>query len=401
MSNKTTPGKTEYALLDMLANKLFSAGRAIDTDNDMAEIWKEAYKQAVAVVAFSDTNLENIDKNLENEIKGSIKNLVTRNMLVSSAHAKLDEMFGKVGIEYAILKGFASARYYPDPFLRSMGDVDFLVDAADIEKASRIFVDDGFEMSHENHDFHRVFTKGKIRYEMHFEPSGIPSGETGEKVREYLKDTVKTSKTVMTVFGKMRLPDDFHHGLIILIHIAHHMTGGGIGLRQLCDWAVFVNSVSEDDFCDLFEQKLKEIGLWRFACLLTRTAAYYLGCPEKKWADEGEKELCESIISDIFSSGNFGQKDETRSQGALLISKDGKKSGISQLFSSMNRIVYQKWSISRRIKILLPIGWIFFGLRYIIRMLIGKRPDIHPVKASEEAKKRSEIYRKLKLYERM
>lgn len=398
---KTNIGKTEQALLNMLANKLFTAERDVDTDSDTAQVWKEAYKQAVAVMVFSDFDLCNIDKNLGNEIKHSIKNLVTKNMFVSSAHARLDEMLGESGVQYTVLKGFASARYYPDPFLRSMGDVDFLVHGEDIEKASEIFINDGFEMSHENHDCHRVFIKGKIRYEMHFEPSGIPSGESGDRIREYLKDTIESSNTLMTDFGKMRVPDDFYHGLVILIHTAHHMTGGGIGLRQLCDWAVFVNSVSEDDFCDLFEQKLKEIGLWRFACLLTRTASYFLGCPEKKWAGEGEKELCESIIKDIFSSGNFGQKDETRSQGALLISKDGEKSGISQLISSMNRIVYQKWKISRRMKLFLPIGWIFFGLRYIIRMLMGKRPEIKAVKAINDAEKRTEIYRELGLYERM
>ena len=66
----------------------------------------------------------------------------------------------------------------------------------------------------------------------------------------------------------------------------------------------------------------------------------------------------------------------------------------------MNKIVYQKWKAARKLKILLPIGWLFFGGRYIIRMLMGKRPKIHPFEARSEAIERMKVYDELKLFEK-
>ena len=42
-------------------------------------------------------------------------------------HGELHELMTANEIPYVAMKGLASARYYPEPNLRSMGDVDFLV----------------------------------------------------------------------------------------------------------------------------------------------------------------------------------------------------------------------------------------------------------------------------------
>lgn len=402
MDNGNVLSLTEKALLDLLANSIFSADRTIDKNVDWSEVWKEANLQAVSVLAFSDVEASDFPVNLKNEIRQVCARLIAKNMYLLDAHAKLDSVLKKDNIPYTILKGFACARYYPDYVYRLTGDVDFLINPKDIDRVSEMFVSRGYEISHENHDYHRVFIKDGVRYEMHFEPSGIPSGEAGVRTRSYLENTLECAKRVSSDFGNMRVPFVFHHGLIILMHTVHHLTSGGIGLRHLCDWAVFVNSLSDDEFCALFEKPLRKIGMWRFACILTQTAVKYLGCGEKKWTGEKEDELTFKIIRDIFDAGNFGQKDEKRSQESLLISsgkgEEKKKSMPAQLLSSMNKIAYQKCKAARKFKILLPMLWLFYGGRYIIRMLMGKRPKIHPIAAKNEAEKRMEIYEELKIY---
>ena len=56
-----------------------------------------------------------------------------------------------------------------------------------------------------------------------------------------------------------------------------HMTSESIGLRHLCDWAVFVNSISNNEFVGLFSENLKSFGLWKFAQIMTATSEKYLG----------------------------------------------------------------------------------------------------------------------------
>lgn len=98
-----------------------------------------------------------------------------------------------------------------------------------------------------------------MHLEMHFNLAGIPEGKPGELVREYSKDIYEKASLCRLNNGEAMLPSPFHHGLIILLHTCHHMTGEGIGLRHLCDWAVFVNSLSDDEFRQLFEDRLKKI----------------------------------------------------------------------------------------------------------------------------------------------
>lgn len=73
---------------------------------------------------------------------------------------------------------------------------------------------------------------------------------------------------------------------------------------------------------------------------------------------------------------------------------------LRQFFISANSIVYKNWKSAKKHKILLPFGWIFFGGRYIIRSVFGRRPKIRPKKVAKEASERMDIYAELKLFEK-
>ena len=104
----------------------------------------------------------------------------------------------------------------------------------------------------------------------------------------------------------------------VLLHTISHMTGGGIGLRHLCDWLVFENSVPEEEFLDIFEDQLKDIGLWTFAKVMTKIGVLYFGT-KRNWCLDADDEVCWALLEDILSGGNFGTKDNTRRSQAKLI----------------------------------------------------------------------------------
>jgi hypothetical protein len=82
-------------------------------------------------------------------------------------------------------------------------------------------------------------------------------------------------------------------------------------------------------------------------------------------------------------------KDGIGRKGMLRVARD-----------SADRIVYQKWPFARKVKILLPIGWLFFSGRRVIRELTGKRKktDIRNMVAG--AAQRRQLYQELHLYEK-
>lgn len=391
----------EKILLDILANNLFNAGRRVDLNEvNLDAVWCEAYAQAVTLMAFHNPKSEILKSEKCGYIRKKLSRSLADNTKIDFEHVHICDTMKKAGIPCIILKGFASALYYPDPLMRSMGDVDFLVDTDNFEEAHRVLTENGYESTGNNHDVHDVYVGKMCRCEMHFQPSGIPEGKAGVKVRKYLSGLLEDSRKVQTELGEIAVPSTFHHGLIILLHMCHHLTGDGLGLRHLCDWAVFLNTVGEEKFLELFEKVFKDIGLWEFAKIMTFISCEYLGLPGMEWARNSDKKLADYILIDIIIGGNFGQKNADRAHESLIITSKNEKeiSMLRQFIISANSIVYKNWKAAKKHKILLPFGWIFFGGRYIIRSVFGKRPKIRPQKVAKEASERMDIYAELRLF---
>lgn len=397
--------KTEKTILSLLSRNLFKTSRSIPEDPDWEEVYQECRRQSVPILVWNALDKAQIPGEIAERWKNTVIASACNNIQVAWQHLLTDQLMKKGKIPYVILKGSASAAYYPAPMDRMMGDVDFLVKPLNVEKAGQILKAEGFTPWEEEHICHVVYRKYKIHLEMHFEPAGVPYGEPGNLVREYMKDVMEKAQEIEMNGGKIRVPSKFHHGLIILLHTSHHLTGEGIGLRHLCDWAVFVASMTDEEFRQLFEEKLKAIGMWRFARILTQTCIRYLGCPARSWTGKEEPDLTAAMIRDIFDGGNFGNKEENRKQEVYLISnrgKDGvgKHSILWQLAASMNEIVRTHMPAARKFPVLLPLGWVFYGGRYCIRMMKGKRPRIHPREMLEGASSRREIYRQFNLFQK-
>ena len=398
--------KTEQVLLDLLANNLFAAGKSFDAVSvDWRSVWFEAYLQGVSLTAFADFPEELAVSPDFSGIRKKLQSRISDNLLVNRSHSKIHKILTDAEIPYVIIKGLASALYYPDHLLRSMGDVDFLISEKDLEKTCKVLEQNGFTASEKSHGDHLVFTDEVCRYELHTEPAGMPKGEAGELVKGFLADILEKAELKNSLFGEISVPSKFHHGIIILLHTCHHITSSGIGLRHLCDWAVFVNSLSENEFINFFQEKFQTIGLWKFACILTKVCEKYLSCPAKNWIGEVDEALVDALAKDIFTGGNLGQKSADRSHEAMILPKYGdsehkEKSKSKRFIGYVNQSVKNNWKSAEKNKLLLPIGWAYFGGRYVFRSLKGERPKINVNSFVNEAKQRTELFDKLELFEK-
>ena len=329
--------KTQAVVLGLLSDALFQKPFCTVKDINWQEVFAECKAQCVTTLVFPSLPKEEIPEDIYAQWKYRVNIEIARNSQVSHAHTMIDRLFSKAEIPYVILKGCASASFYNDPLLRTMGDVDFLVGEADFEKADRLLRENGFVSDDIKHEYEEAYTKDGIVFELHKKVNGVPGGKVGQIIDGYFGDIFEITEVVKTTFARYCSPSNFHHGLIMLLHVARHMITGGIGLRHLCDWAVFVNDLS-DDFESVFKDKLQSIGLWKFAQTLTQLSSRYLGCPMQKWVGEIDEELLNVLKDDIFEGGNFGKKDLKRADEAKFITsrKDGmvsSKSNFSQAIS--------------------------------------------------------------------
>lgn len=390
---------TQKTLLGLLGNTLFGAEKPAFRGVP-GNVWSEANFQAVYLTAMENADAEVFSPELLQEIRHSVRMGLVKNVRIANAHAYISTLLEREGIPHVIIKGHASAIWYPEPELRQLGDVDFYVDRADVDRTQALLEREGFATEKTGHRFHRVFAKDGARYELHFDIPGLPEGTKGDRCRALFHDMIARSAVRHTPFGDMRLPSAFHHGLILLLHAAHHLTNSGIGLRHLCDWAVFADTLPETDFTEMFGKCLHQTGLWRFACCLTDICTRYLGMQKKAWATDTDEALGDRLLADFFAAGNFGQKDVVRTRQAYLItSGTPHHSKLRQLFSVLTDMIIQKWPITERIKILIPFGWIFYTLRYFARRITGRRPKLYVKAAVRGAEDRIALYDGLKLFE--
>lgn len=383
--------ETQKVLLELLGTALFKKQNTIESCD-----WKAVYREADAHKVFPlvfDVSKDCIaGTELFQTAQRQARHCVAATLRVRYAHAALGNLLEQNNIPYVIMKGVASAAYYPQPLLRISGDVDFFVCAQDIEKAKQLLVADGFWLIKEDvKDL--AFEKADIRYEMHRGVRGTPKNAKGERLfQAVFSDLIDTVVDYTVEDSGIKVPDAFHHGMILLLHTLAHLTGPGIGLRHLCDWAVFEASLSDEQFRALFEPTLRQYGLWRFAQLFSLCANRYLGAPYREWQGQEGAQLLQSMIADILCAGNFGEKDVSRTQQIKYISDVGEltvKGG--SLLRQAKKTIARKAAVQNKSKVAVIV-------EYAKKVVGGKRkPDTK--KTLEAAAERKALYAAFHLFE--
>ena len=390
--------KALLALLQSNSEFDFSVLSAEDWD----AVRKESLAQAVPIMAFDGTQryTDLIPKDVHKAWFDTAMKCFVNNSQVLSSQNNLVKILESNNFSYIILKGLASASYYPDPKKRALGDVDFLISPNEQQAVEKALIDAGYQKEQEDHICHRVFKKPHEHFEMHFEVAGIPEGAAGEHFRNYFKNATETHTE--------NKEPDFHnplpqiHAAVILLHTIHHLLGEGLGLRHLCDWAYFVDKTYKEPFWeDEFVPLLKKSGALKFAMIITKTSHLYLGIACPKWAADIDDKLCEEVIEDLLSLGNFGRKDKNRAGAGSFISQHGKsgtKNGkIKNQFLTLKNSMYYLYPFLHKWKILYPFIFVWRIIRYLILMLCGKRPSL--IKANAFANERLAVYKQFELYE--
>ena len=394
----------QKVLLSLLRSSLF--GEKIQFPSSKAVNWEVVYKesvsQAVGLLAFDAISPyeQELPPNVYESWMQSAYTSMVNNVQVTASQAELVTLLEDLCVPYVILKGLSAAAHYPRPDLRLLGDVDFLIDTADIERVSQALERAGYSKSGEDHICHITFKKPPAYLELHFSIAGIPEGEKGALVESEMATVFDRHQKICVDSDAFFAPCLLQHALIVLLHMQGHMLSEGLGLRHLCDWACFVANTKDDEFWEKLLILLEKIGLLKYTAIITRTASIYLGAPCPDWAIHADDSLCEAVILDIFESGNFGKKDPARAKSGLLISQEGKtgaKDGkFKNLYRALHRASSKRYPIVRRIPLLHPFFDVLHASRYCLLSILGKKPALDAM--FENATQRKALYEQLEVF---
>jgi hypothetical protein len=292
-------------------------------------------------------------------------------------------------IPCVIIKGAAAAMAYPYPALRSMGDVDVLVKRCDLDRAAKTLEDNGYALTadRELESHHYGYSKNNIRFELHWR---IPCvSENDEEHITFFEEGIDARK--WHEMDRYRFPTlpPLLNGLVLLFHINQHLRSG-LGLRQIIDWMMYINSISTTQWNEL-RAMLKAVGMERLALVITTMCQRYLGLPGTFPGTEEEDEaLCDELMNYILEKGNFGQKSgETGKIASVYLDM----SNPIRVFKRLHDGGMSRWSAARKYPALRPFAWIY-QIGFISRELIR-----NGIKPGEMVKQRNKGLEQRKLIE--
>ena len=368
---------------------------------DPAAVYAELQEQTIPGLALVPGSLADACQDKSLVAKWSNFDLKRRVLFAHLLNVQ-DEVLGVLdgaGIKAVILKGAAAGMLYPDPALRSYGDIDFMVSPDNLKKARSVLLTAGFTGEDDEgvSDHHVGLEKDGVHLELHWRPNGIPQGVGKERLDALFLDALARTETATVQGHEFPVFPTMTNGVVLLLHARRHLAHGGLGFRQVIDWMMFARTYLAGEDWDEFRRFLDDPQLERTAKCLTRFCQVYLGMPEEgfAWCAEVETSVCAALLEHVMLLGNFGHKTKPKS-GATALER---VRGPISLFRYLQEGGMSNWQAARTHAILRPFAWIYQAGR-CARTLLTREDSLARIRLDiDEAARRRKLAEEMGLYD--
>lgn len=174
--------------------------------------------------------------------------------LCRRAIAELSGWYNTHGYKMMVLKGYACSLDWPKPEHRPSGDIDIWLFGRQKEADKELEKDKGIRIENWHHH-HTVFYWRDFMVENHFDFINIYHHRSHAAMEKILKGLgMDDTHSIIDYGERVFLPSPNLHSLFLLKHMALHFASGEIKLRQVLDWAFFVEKhTSEIDWIWLYK----------------------------------------------------------------------------------------------------------------------------------------------------
>ena len=328
--------------------------------------------------------LELSDAEKNTYMEGLMKQAATWNVVMYEQQAIVDA-FKKMNIPMVIIKGCTSAMYYPVPEYRTMGDIDIVVLPEDFKRAHKVLEDMGYVRHTFNEHREILLKKQGVEVELHPRFSIMNDDEHAKYLDALIYKGIKEPEHGSIYSYTFPMLPKLERGLICLSHISQHMEGG-LGLRQILDWMLYVHTEVDDAYWnDVFAKEVEKIGLKQLAIVTTRMCQMYFGLPDNiTWCKKADANLCEELMDYIMNNGNFGGKD-AMSRKTMFVLRIMRRPW--RFFASLQSAGSKTWLLLRKYPWLKPFAWIYQLFRWANRGLHRKDFAKNMVKDMKKARR--------------
>lgn len=365
---------------------------------DWDALWREAKLQTVSGFAYAAAQRLPMDCRPDETRRRQWQRETMKAYLhfaaLFAAQSRFCSVLEDAGIPVCIWKGIAAAAAYPEPELRTMGDVDALVPAEDMQTARSALLRAGYEPEkgkpHED-AMHWGVQKDGVIFEVHrsvTNGAALPEGFLPLDGRQ----------TVQTVYGSFTALDVTTHACAMLLHMLCHFVSSGFGLRQLYDWAFWLKNMPVD--AQKVHAPACAVGAERFLYAVTRVCADSFGLQtDYGWEAQMDGSVSDRILEDILLGGNWGMKEGDRTYSLVFTATEGRaaQGRGAQIAGKLDRLAEELCPWTRRHRAVRALLWGAVCVQFAWRVLAGKRRVPHLVQAQAIAARRSRMFAELGL----
>ena len=325
----------------------YCLGNKTDMSMAVAKMdWRQLYSFASkqAILGFCFDGIERIGREYPIALKdnpigqdllmtwmGKAQQIRRQNRKVNAVAAKLYRQFREDGLRCYILKGQGNALMYQNPYSRTPGDVDVLVNASRIEITE--YAKTHFTLEDDIRYHHLETSVDGVPVELHFFPCVMNNPIYNHRLQKWFKRNAD-----LQCSNVVRLPDDVgdiavptmaFNVIYQLCHLYHHFFDEGVGFRQIIDYYFVMNNVECKMYnsalqkelkylglwnnveCKMYnsalQRELKNLGLWKFAGAVMFVLHEVLGLPEDRMVCPVDEKRGKLLLAEIMDGGNFGK----------------------------------------------------------------------------------------------
>ena len=198
----------------------------------------------------------------------------------------------KNNIKHMFLKGVIIKKMYPVNYLRSMADIDILVEKGMLKKVKAVMKSLNYKVNKigGNHDVY--YKRPFMNIEMH---------------RNMIDEKYEFAKYYQNIWSKLIKSDnknyeyyltDEDYYIYLVAHLAKHFANGGTGIRSIIDIYIYLEHKRELNW-KYINEEFSKLQLSQFSENIKRLAYYWFG--------DGEVREDLDLISEfIIGSGTYG-----------------------------------------------------------------------------------------------
>jgi len=240
-----------------------------------------------------------------------LQNYEARYKQYEKAIGNLAGWYDQHGFKMMLLKGYGLSLNWPNPKHRPCGDIDIWLFDRYKDADSCIASDKGISIDNSHHH-HTVFKWEGFTVENHYDFLNVHHHKSNVEMERILKNLGQDDSNNVEVCGeKMYLPSANLHALFLLRHTMSNFASTGMQLRQLLDWAFFVEKHREEIDWDWLEGQLEHFGMKRLYDVFNAICVGDLGFnvnlfPQVQFSPSLKERVLNDILEPEFSEKESG-----------------------------------------------------------------------------------------------